>query len=76
MLQSRVADLEANPTVSAAEVQELRQRVRELGADASIGSVLGTQAEMQKQMSEVLGKGSRLRGRGSERVRGGCTTTD
>ena len=60
MLQSRVADLEANPAVSAAEVQELRHRVRELSADTSTGFVLGLQTELQSQMKEVLEKGGRL----------------
>ena len=40
MLQNRVADLEANPAVSAAEVQELWCRVREISTDSSIRSVL------------------------------------
>ena len=75
MLQNQVAELEANPTVSAAEVQELWQRVRGLGADASIGSVPGTQAELQKQMGKVLEMVADLQGEGPKGTRG-CTTSE
>ena len=50
MLQNWVADLEANPAVSAAEVQELWCRVREISTGSSIGSVLEFQTELQKQV--------------------------
>ena len=64
MLQSRVADLEANPAVSAAEVQELWHRARELSADTSTGSVLGLQKELRSQVKEVLERVADLEGEG------------
>ena len=56
-LQDLVYELEARgPTVTAAEVQELRRRVREFGAGNPTVPVPRTQAEMQRQMSEVMGR--------------------
>ena len=71
MLQSRVAELEANPAVSAAEVQELWEGVREIGADSSIGSVLELQTQLQKQMKEVLERVADLEGEGPNGYTGG-----
>ena len=71
MLQSRFAKLEANPAASAAEVQELRHRVREIGADASIGSVLELQTEFQKQKKEGLERVADLEGEGPKGYTGG-----
>ena len=79
MLQNRVAELEADPKVIAAEAQELWQRVRELGTNASIGSVRGTQAKLQKQKSEALERVADLEGSGPTGYAGGVprqTRTD
>ena len=72
MLQNRVAELEANPAASAAEVQELRHRAREIIADASIGSVLELQTELQKQVKEVLERVADLEGEGPRGCTGGA----
>ena len=72
MLQNRVADLEANPAVSAAEVQELWSRVREISTDSSIGSVLELQTELQKQVKELLERVADLEGEGPKGYTGGA----
>ena len=71
MLQNRVAELEANPAVSAAEVQELWERVREISTDSSIGSVLELQTTLQNQMKEVLERVADLEGEGPNGYTGG-----
>ena len=45
--------------------------MRELGADASIGSVPGIQAELQRQMSEILDRVADLEGQGPKGYIGG-----
>ena len=71
MLQNRVADLEANPAASAAEIQELWSRAREISTDSSIGSALELQTELQKQVKELLERVADLEGEGPKGYTGG-----
>ena len=76
-LQHRVSELEArDPTVTAAEVHELWQRVRELEAAYPAGADLETRAEMQRKMSEVVEWVADLDGEGPKRYTGRGTTAD
>ena len=64
-LRNRVTELEArDPPVTAAEMQELWGRVRELGGATSTGALPEDRPEMQKKLDELMERVADLEGQG------------